>query len=40
MLRVLETIQDYGIEILLAKERFDPKITPVRAWAAQMERMG
>lgn len=37
MLTVLETIQDYGIEILLAKENFDSKITPVRAWAAQME---
>ena len=37
MLTVLETIQDYKIEILLAKENFDPKITPVRAWAAQME---
>jgi DNA invertase Pin-like site-specific DNA recombinase len=37
MLTVLETIQDYTIEILLAKETFDPKITPVRAWAAQME---
>ena len=37
MLTVLETIQEYKIEILLAKETFDPKITPVRAWAAQME---
>jgi DNA invertase Pin-like site-specific DNA recombinase len=37
MLTVLETIQDYKIEILLAKENFDPKITPIRAWAAQME---
>ena len=37
MLTVLETIQDYRIEILLAKENFDPTITPVRAWAAQME---
>jgi DNA invertase Pin-like site-specific DNA recombinase len=37
MLTVLETVQDYKIEILLAKETFDPKIAPVRAWAAQME---
>lgn len=37
MLMVLETVQDYKIEILLTKETFDSKITPVRAWAAQME---
>ncbi|MBL8076764.1 MAG: recombinase family protein, partial [Anaerolineales bacterium] len=37
MLTVLETIQDYKIEILLAKETFDPKIAPIRAWVAQME---
>jgi DNA invertase Pin-like site-specific DNA recombinase len=37
MLIVLETIQDYKIEILLAKESFDSKITPVRAWAVQVE---
>jgi site-specific DNA recombinase len=37
MLTVLETIQDYKIEVLLAKENFDSKIAPVRAWAAQME---
>jgi DNA invertase Pin-like site-specific DNA recombinase len=37
MLTVLETVQNYKIEILLAKETFDPKITPVRVWAAQME---
>ena len=37
MLSVLEIVQDYRIEILLAKETFDPNITPVRAWAAQME---
>ena len=27
----------YKIEIILAKENFDSKITPIRAWAAQME---
>ena len=37
MLTVLETIQEYKIEILLAKETFDSKIAPIRAWAAQME---
>lgn len=37
MLTVLETVQDYKIEILLAKENFDSKIAPVRAWVAQME---
>ena len=37
MLIVLETVQDYKIEIMLAKEDFDSKITPVRAWAAQIE---
>lgn len=37
MLTVLEIVQEYKIEILLAKETFDAKITPVRAWAAQIE---
>ena len=37
MLTVFEIIQDYKIEIMLAKESFDSKITPVRAWAAQVE---
>ncbi|RPJ29008.1 MAG: recombinase family protein [Chloroflexi bacterium] len=40
MLTILETIQEYKIEILLAKETFDPKIAPIRAWAAQMELEG
>jgi DNA invertase Pin-like site-specific DNA recombinase len=40
MLMVLETVQDYKIEILLAKENFDSKIAPIRAWAAQMELEG
>lgn len=31
MLAVLETVQDYKIEILLAKENFDSKIAPIRA---------
>jgi DNA invertase Pin-like site-specific DNA recombinase len=37
MLTILETVQDYQIEILLVKENFDFKIAPVRAWIAQME---
>ena len=37
MLTVLETVQDYKIDILLAKVNFDPKIAPIRAWVAQME---
>lgn len=37
MLTVLEIVQDYKIEILLAKEIFDTKIAPIRAWVAQME---
>ena len=37
MLTVLETVQDYKVEILLAKENFDPRIAPIRAWVAQME---
>jgi len=37
MLTVLETVQNYGIVIVLAKETFDAKIAPIRAWVAQME---
>lgn len=37
MLTVLETIQDYSIDLLLAKETFDPNMAPIRAWVAQME---
>jgi len=37
MLTVLEIVQDYKIEILLAKETLDSNIAPVRAWAVQME---
>ena len=40
MLTVLETIQEYKIEILLAKETLDSKIAPVRAWTTQMELNG
>jgi DNA invertase Pin-like site-specific DNA recombinase len=37
MLAVLETVKDYKIEILLAKENFDAQIAPICAWVAQME---
>ena len=37
MLIVLESTQQYKFTIMLAKEAFDPKIAPIRAWAAQME---
>ena len=37
MLTVLETVQTYQLEIVLAKETFESSIAPVRAWAAQME---
>jgi len=37
MLTVLEVVQRYKITIMLVKETFDPKIAPIRAWAAQME---
>ncbi|MBT7075112.1 MAG: recombinase family protein [Anaerolineae bacterium] len=37
MLMVLESIQQYKITIMLAKETFVPQIAPIRAWFAQME---
>ena len=37
MLLVLETIQEHKITVMLARETFDPKIAPLRAWVAQME---
>ena len=40
MLLVLETIQDHKIEILLARETFDQKMAPLKAWLAQMELEG
>jgi DNA invertase Pin-like site-specific DNA recombinase len=40
LLKVLETVQDNQIEIMLAKENFDPKIAPIQAWVAQMELNG
>jgi site-specific DNA recombinase len=40
MLMVLDAIQKYKLTVLLAKETFDPKIAPLRAWVAQMELNG
>jgi DNA invertase Pin-like site-specific DNA recombinase len=37
MLLVLETIQEHRVTVMLARETFDPKIAPLRAWVAQME---
>jgi site-specific DNA recombinase len=37
MLMVLDVVQKYKLNILLAKETFDSKIAPLRAWVAQME---
>ena len=37
MLMVLDAVQKLALNILLAKETFDSKIAPLRAWVAQME---
>ena len=37
MLTVLETIQEHKLEIILARETFDAKMTPVKAWVAGLE---
>lgn len=37
MLDVLDCLSDTGADIELAKEAFDKKIAPVKAWAANME---
>jgi site-specific DNA recombinase len=37
MLSVLEAIQEHKLNVLLARETFDPKMAPVKAWVAQME---
>ena len=37
MLMVLETIQENRITVMLARETFDAKIAPLKAWVAQME---
>jgi site-specific DNA recombinase len=40
MLNVLETIQEHKIEVILARETFDAKIAPLKAWVAGMELEG
>lgn len=40
MLFVLDIIQEHKIPIMLAKENFDAKIAPLKAWVAQMELEG
>jgi DNA invertase Pin-like site-specific DNA recombinase len=40
MLMVIETIQEHKITIMLARETFDSKMAPVKAWVAQMELEG
>mgnify|MGYP002475944514 CR=1 FL=1 len=37
MLLVLETIQEYQINVILARESFDLKLAPLKAWVAGME---
>ncbi|MBC7879582.1 MAG: recombinase family protein [Anaerolineales bacterium] len=37
MLMVLETIQEHKITVMLARETFDAKMAPLKAWVAQME---
>lgn len=37
MLLVLDAIQDHKLTVLLAKETFDPRMAPVKAWVAGME---
>ena len=40
MLTVLDTIQDHHIQVLLARESFDPMMAPLKAWVASMELKG
>jgi len=40
MLSVLDTIQDHHIQVLLARETFDPMMAPLKAWVASMELKG
>lgn len=37
MLLVLDVIQDHKLNVILAKETFDPRMAPVKAWVAGME---
>lgn len=40
MLEVLDIIQENQIQVLLARESFDPKMAPIKAWLAGMELEG
>lgn len=40
MINVLETVQEHKITVLLARETFDAKIAPLKAWVAGMELEG
>lgn len=40
MINVLETIQEHRVTIILARETFDAKIAPLKAWVAGMELEG
>lgn len=40
MLTVIDTIQDNHIQVLLARESFDPMMAPLKAWVASMELKG
>jgi site-specific DNA recombinase len=37
MLLVLDTVQQHKVDVILAKETFDPRMAPVKAWVAGME---
>jgi site-specific DNA recombinase len=37
MLTVLEIIQEHKVNVLLARESFDARMAPIKAWVAQME---
>jgi DNA invertase Pin-like site-specific DNA recombinase len=37
MLLVLEAVQEFKLDVILARESFDPKLAPLKAWVAQME---
>lgn len=34
---VMDAIQEYKLDVILAKESFDPKMAPIKAWAAGIE---
>jgi hypothetical protein len=40
MIQVLDVVQDHKWNVLLARETFDAKMAPIKAWVAQMELEG